>query len=316
MNDIAVIGTGRLGTSLAAALAAAGRPARYLADRNMAAVRAGRKIVGRGLITTDSAVAAAGADIVFLAVPDDEIGSAAKRLAQGGVSWRGKTVFHTSGLRPAEDLKPLRVLGAACASFHPIQSFPKKDLPSSCFSGIFVGLEGDTKAVRTGRELARILGARPFRVEAKDKPLYHAACSMASNLFVPLFEAARGLLRATGLGDREAARILVPLIEGTLQHVKDLDAATALTGPISRGDADTVGAHLAALKDYPNARRIYIVLGREALRIAERKNLPAPKIKALKRRLAGKEPLPRARPRSGPSLSSSAPRRARGRRGP
>jgi predicted short-subunit dehydrogenase-like oxidoreductase (DUF2520 family) len=288
VNDIAIIGTGRLGTSLAAALAAAQRPVRYLADRNTAAARASRKIVGRGLITTDSAVAAAGADIVFLTVPDDEIASAAKRLAREGGSWRGKIVFHTSGLRPSEDLKPLRALGAACASFHPVQSFPKKDTPASHFSGIFIGLEGDAKAVRAGRALARGLGSRPFHVEAKDKPLYHAACSMASNLFVPLFEAARGLLRATGLGDREAARILVPLIERTLQHVKDLDAATSLTGPISRGDADTVKAHLAALKDYPSARKIYTVLSREALRIAERNNIPAAKVNALKRRLAGK----------------------------
>lgn len=288
MNGIAIIGTGRLGTSLATALVAAGQSVRYLADKNPAALRASRKIVGRGLITAESAVAAAGANIIFLSIPDDEIVSAAKQLARKGGSWRGKIVFHTSGLRPSEDLKPLRALGAACASFHPVQSFPRNDIPASHFSGIFVGLEGDAKAVRAGRALARGLGARPFRVEAKDKPLYHAACSMASNLFVPLFEAARGLLRATGLGDREAARILGPLIEGTLQNVKNIDASTALTGPIARGDAATIKAHLAALKPFPAARRIYIALGKDVLRIAKKGNLSPAKVKALKRRLAGK----------------------------
>lgn len=288
MSAVAVVGMGRLGTSLAAALAAAGQNIRVLADKNPAAARAGLKIVGRGWATTEPAVAAAAADIVFLCVPDDEVARAARQLARDGRSWQGKIVFHTSGLRPSQDLEPLRALGAAGASFHPVQSFPQKNCPASHFSGIFIGLEGDTKAVRAGRTIARALGAVPFQIAANDKPLYHAACSMASNLFVPLFESARKLLRTAGMNDRDAARLLLPLIKGTLQHVKDLDAATALTGPISRGDVATVESHLAALAGHPEARRIYLVLSREALRIAARGNLPAAKVKTLRRRLAGK----------------------------
>jgi predicted short-subunit dehydrogenase-like oxidoreductase (DUF2520 family) len=272
MKSVAIVGAGRLGTVLGAALRKKGFAVRAIVDRRLAAARESRKIIGAGTPTRDAARAAAGADVVIVAVPDGEIARAACRLAKlAGVPrkpWHGKIVFHTSGVLAADVLAPLRDLGASCASFHPVQSFPRKDLPAGHFKGVTIGLEGDARAVRAGAAIARKLGARPRVIKGADKALYHAACSVASNLLVPLFDTACGLLRESGIGDREAVEILWPLAEGTLQSVKRLDRASALTGPISRGDVETVRRHLRALEKFPAARKIYRVLGAEALRLA------------------------------------------------
>ena len=322
MKSVAIVGAGRLGTVLGAALRKKGFTVRAIVDRRLAAARESRKIIGAGIATRDvgrvgaggafgaRAAAPRGADIIIIAVPDGEIEGVARKLARvyglagprglagaaeaSGVpgkplgrlaklvgapskAWRGKIVFHTSGVLTADALAPLHDLGAACASFHPVQSFPRKDLPASHFKGVTIGLEGDARAVRAGAAIARKLGARPRVFKGTDKALYHAACSVASNLLVPLFDTACGLLREAGIGDREAVEMLWPLAEGTLQSVKRLDRASALTGPISRGDVETVRRHLRALEKFPAARKIYRVLGAEALRLARRRKTIPPR---------------------------------------
>jgi len=286
MTGVAIIGAGRLGTSLGRELAKKGYPILWIADRKPAAARESRRIIGQGRATADAARAAE-AGIIFLSVPDEEIERTARALAKTAAAWRGKVVLHTSGILSSAALAALRSKGAACASFHPVQSFPRKDMPSAHFKNIVIALEGDAAALNTGKRLIRLLGARPHLLRARDKAFFHAACSMASNLFVPLFEMARTLLLGIGIKDAEATKILLPLVAGTLQSVKHFDGADALTGPISRGDVETVKKHLEALKRYPSARRTYRALGAEALRLARKKGLPSGKFKALKGLMGG-----------------------------
>jgi predicted short-subunit dehydrogenase-like oxidoreductase (DUF2520 family) len=289
MTAVAIVGAGRLGTVLAAALRKKGFEIRGIADRSARDARESRRIIGAGVPTTACRKAAADAEIIFLTVPDGAIERTARELAAAQTEWRGKTVFHTSGLHAASILAPLRALGAACASFHPVQSFPRKDLPASRFKNIFIGIEGDEGALSAAEAIAHKLGARPFRLGSGDKALYHAACSLASNLLVPLFETACALMRAAGVGPLKAEEILLPLAEGTLQSVKHFDGAKALTGPIARGDVETVRRHLQALDKYPDVRKIYQTLGREALRLVRTsRTVPAAAVKALGRLLGGR----------------------------
>lgn len=287
MTGVAIIGAGRLGTSLGRALANKGFPILWIADREPAAARESRRIIGQGRATTDIARAAE-AGIIFLSVPDEETERTARALAGTPAAWHEKAVLHTSGIQPSTVLASLRSKGAACASFHPVQSFPRKDMPAVHFKDIVIALEGDAAALTTGKRLVRLLGARAYLLRARDKAFFHAACSMASNLFVPLFEMARTLLRGIGIKDADAASLLLPLVEGTLQSLKHLDGPRALTGPISRGNVETVEKHLEALRRYPAARRAYQVLGAEALRLARKQGLPSGKLKALKRLTAEK----------------------------
>jgi predicted short-subunit dehydrogenase-like oxidoreductase (DUF2520 family) len=289
MADISIIGAGRLGTSLGRALAAKGHRIRALACRSPRSAKESRRAVGQGQPVTDIVEAAALGRVVILCLPDEKIRAAAVRLARSGIDWRGKTVLHTSGVLPAGALGPLKKKGAALGSFHPAQSFPEKGMPPSRFRGVSFGLEGDREALDVAGGFVRELGGRPLVLSAEDKPLYHAACIMASNYPVILWQAAAGLLGRAGVTGREAVRLIVPLAEETLRSVKKLDPEGALTGPIVRGDLETIKAHLEALGRFaPEHMRIYREMGLAALGTAEKRGLAPGKIRAIRAVLEGR----------------------------
>jgi len=221
-------------------------------------------------------------------VPDDAIGRVAAAMAASGTAWSGRTVFHTSGLLPARALEPLREQGARAASLHPVQTFPRRDTPAAAFKGIIWGIEGDAPAVRTAETIVRGLGGEVLLLSEKDKPLYHAACALASNALVALEWTAAGLLREAGIGEAAAAAVLLPLAQGTLQNVKDFGPGKALTGPILRGDAATVRTHLRALRCSPEALEVYRVMGKRILGLAGTRGLAEAKIRTLRRLLEGR----------------------------
>ena len=302
MKRAAVVGTGRLGTALAGALVEAGYPLAGLADADISAARRARRLVRRGTATDDPSRTADKADLVFLCVPDAAIRPVAAALARSDVDWTGKIVFHASGLVPASALGPLRARGASTAAFHPIQSFPGRTQTASSepFRNIFVGLEGGRRAVAAGSEVARALGARPLSLGGRDKSLYHAACSVASNLLVPLFDLACEALVKAGFPPSRAGNILLPLLEGTLQSVKRLNRPDALTGPIARGDEETVRRHLRALGRIPRAEAVYRLLARQALDLVARKGIRPEARKRIKALLEERRLPPRARARTSP----------------
>lgn len=287
MSSFTLVGAGRLGTVLAAALARRGWTPELVVDTDARAAREARRAIGAGRATVAVRASSRLGEIVLVAVPDSEIGRVAAGLAASGVRWEGRTVLHTSGLQPARLLAPLARRGALVASLHPVQSFARKDAPASVFADITWGVEGDPAAVATCVRIVRALRGRVLLLSEQDKPLYHAACSLASNAFVALEATATGALRAVGIEGHEAEAMLLPLVQGTLQNVKDLGLEKALTGPILRGDVDTVRGHLKALGGNPEAREVYKVLGRRALGLAAKSGLPAGRVRVLKRLLGG-----------------------------
>jgi predicted short-subunit dehydrogenase-like oxidoreductase (DUF2520 family) len=287
MKSFSIVGAGRLGTVLGAALVRRGWTAAAIVDKDPGAARESRRIIGRGTAVAGLGGTARLGDVVIIAVPDNAVGRVAAGLARSGVSWAGRFVFHTSGLLPARVLEPLRKRGARIASVHPVQSFPRKDAPASIFRGITWGVEGDPAAVAAAEEMVRSLRGNVLLLSEKDKPLYHAACSLASNAMIALEWTASGMLGAAGIGEKAAAGMLFPLVQGTLQNVNNLGLEKALTGPILRGDVVTVRKHLEALRDDPHARGVYLVMGKQILRLAEKSGLPAGRVTALKRLLEG-----------------------------
>jgi predicted short-subunit dehydrogenase-like oxidoreductase (DUF2520 family) len=285
---IAIIGTGRLGTSLGHALARAGLEIAGLADADLRAARRAKKIIGSGRATTDAVAAARDADIVFIAVPDAALSAVVGRLEAGGFEGRGKTVFHTSGAEPAARLAPLARRGAATGSFHPAQAFSRPATPSTHFRGVVIALEGGPAAVRTGKALAHKLGGHPLVLAREQKTLYHAACVLASNLFVPLFDLAVETMAAAGVSAPQAKKALLPLVEGTLRNVKHFDAVEALTGPLARLDFGTVERQLRALRRVPRAREAYRSIGLASLELLKRRGATTSSIKRLRALLEGK----------------------------
>lgn len=304
MKAFSIVGAGRLGTTLAAALVRRGWKLEVIVDRRAGAAREARRIIGAGRVSTSPLAAAKAEGTVIIAVPDDSIAAVTATLALSGVSWTGRDVFHTSGRFTSGALIPLANRGARVASLHPVQSFPRKDLPASIFKGITWGIDGDRKAVKAAAAIARalggrvlLLGERTFGPDAslrdlyaihKKKRRYHAACVLASNALVALEWTAVEVLRSAGVSEEDAVRTLLPLAQGTLQNVKSLGPEKALTGPIARGDIYTVREHLIALRSDPAARQTYKALGRQTLRLATARGLPPGTVRALKRLLSGR----------------------------
>ncbi len=216
--------------------------------------------------------------IVFLAVPDavpdPVIGEVAARFAATNPA-PAVSFIHLSGALTLDVLAPLR--GHAVGSFHPLQSFPFPREPDA-FRGIAIAVDASTPALlRKLQRLARDLGARPRKVAADERVLYHAAAVYASNsaavyasnfVLAAFSEGVRQLMRI-GWSEQDATRALLPLLDGVVANIRRKGVTRALTGPIRRGDADTVRRHLEEL-DRPD---LYRILASIALEIAREAGL-------------------------------------------
>lgn len=200
----------------------------------------------------------------------------------GSRGWRGKVVLHTSGSRDARPLRPLSRLGARCGSFHPLFPFPHplKDFPR----GIFFGIEGDPAALRCARELGRALGGTTVRISSGRKPLYHAAAALAAGHLFTLVDLSARVLERLGLAKRTARTALLPLARATIEQYAQR-GERAWTGPLARGDTETVWKHVAALENLPpHFLQAYAVLARAAVALYRKKPVRLYQRRKVKRR--------------------------------
>ncbi len=282
MKSIAIIGAGRLGTSLGYALSKKGYAINALSCRSITSAEESRQKIGQGVATTDNVRTADQAETVFLTVPDDEIEAVVKELVSSPLNWEEKIAFQCSGLLTSRVLDPLRAKGVYAASVHPCFSFSKKHSSQDLFHGVHFALEGDDLAVAAAKDIIYAIGGLYFMIHAKDKACYHTACSLASNMSVALLYTAISLLGRCGLGEDEAKKVLGPLLEATLHNVNKINIFDALTGPVARGDLTTIKKHLIELEKFPPVRRIYVDLAKQALEIAKRRDkIPREKISAM-----------------------------------
>src|ERR1700674_287622 len=262
---IAIVGPGRLGRALTLELKRAGYTIAEIVSRN----NAGSRRKARELARKVEARASTGdnarldADLVWFCVPDREIAAASRQLASL-TSWRRRTALHSSGALASGELKALRRLGAAVASVHPLMTFVSGSIPS--LKGVPFAVEGDAAAVRVARGIVRDLGGEAFTIRNQHKAAYHAWGAFASPLLVAALVTAEQLARAAGLSAVEARKKMLPIVRQTIANYEALGPAGAFSGPIVRGDAETVSKHLQALRKVPEARDVYIALAGAALR--------------------------------------------------
>jgi predicted short-subunit dehydrogenase-like oxidoreductase (DUF2520 family) len=272
MKTIAIIGAGRLGTSLGNALKKTGYQIKALSCLSLSSARESSRLIGEGQPCTDNLKAAGTSRIIIITVPDDKIKKSAEELASGIPDWEEKLVWHCSGLLPSRILDPLKAKGALTASVHPVQSFAKKNADPDVFKGVYFSMEGNPEAQQASKTIIKKLGGHSFVIKAEDKPLYHAACSIASNFLLVLLESASSLLQKSGNTPEKSLKILFPLVQGTLQNVKNFNTRSALTGPIARGDIKTISSQLEALRKHPPHYEMFLKLASQALEMAIRKN--------------------------------------------
>ena len=203
---------------------------------------------------------------VFLAVPDSVVPEMAHALAGHGPAPDGCAAFHLSGALSTEVLAPLHAQGYAVGSFHPLQAIAHPVTGADRLPGSWVAVTGAPTAVAVARRLAAFLACPVLSVPEARRPLYHAAAVLVSNALPPLVGAACRLFEQAGVPPDEALAALLPLVRGTVENIAERGVQASVTGPISRGDLETVDLHLRAL-DWED-RRLYAVLGLEVLRLS------------------------------------------------
>jgi predicted short-subunit dehydrogenase-like oxidoreductase (DUF2520 family) len=261
---VGVIGAGRVGAVLGAALATAGHDVVAAAGLSAASAdRAARLLPGVPLAPADEVVAAA--DLVVLAVPDDTLAGLVAGLGRTA-AWRaGQIAFHTSGAHGVAVLEPAERAGVLSLALHPAMTFSGGPEDPERLTGSPFGVTSRPVHRPVAETLVLEMGGEPFFVAEEDRGLYHAALVTGANHLVTLVAEAADLLRAAGVED--PARVLAPLLTAALDNgLRRGDHG--LTGPVSRGDVGTVRDHLSTLVERaPASVGAYVAL---AERTAER----------------------------------------------
>lgn len=261
---VGVVGVGRVGSALGAALARAGHEVVAASGVSTESLRrAERMLPGVPIMAPDDTVAAA--DFVLLAVPDDVLRPLVSGLADTD-TWRpGQLVAHTSGAQGIGVLDPAAARGVLALALHPVMTFTGRAEDLDRLEGATFGVTALDELRPVAESLVVEMGGEPVWVPERARPLYHASLTIASNHLVTLVNDSLALL--DGAGVAEPARLVAPLLSASLDNVLRLGDA-ALTGPVSRGDVATVSTHVRTLAhDAPDVLPSYLAMAR---RTAER----------------------------------------------
>jgi predicted short-subunit dehydrogenase-like oxidoreductase (DUF2520 family) len=270
---IAIVGPGNLGSALAHALARAGfvidaifarGPGPSLNQAHALAKRVKSRAAVNGKNLT--------AEVVWFCVPDSEISAAARLFSSAG-SWNGRVAFHSSGALSSDELQSLRQKGAKVASVHPLMTFVGKS--KAALAGVPFAIEGDRAAVRVAQYIVKELGGYAYSIRKQDKAAYHAWATFTSPLLTTLLATTEEVAKLAGLRGEDARGRMMPILRQTLANYGDFGGARGFSGPIIRGDVETVKRHLEILRGNRAARRVYVALAGAALQYLPARNKAA-----------------------------------------
>ena len=272
---VAIVGAGNFGVALAVSLQRAGYTIESVTVRSRGASQKKAQILAKQLgarVLSDAADSTA--ELVWFCVPDAEIAGAARSFANTSGAkaseWKGRVAFHSSGALGSNELSVLRQRGAAVASVHPLMTFVQGSRPS--LAGVPFAIEGEAVAVRLARRIVNDLGGNAYPIQKKDKAAYHAWGTFASPLFTALLASTEQVAALAGVNRKAAKRRMIPILLQTLANYASFDAGDAFSGPIIRGDVETVKRHLQVLRKAPAASGVYVSLALAALEYLPAKN--------------------------------------------
>ncbi|MBN1932930.1 MAG: DUF2520 domain-containing protein [Desulfobacterales bacterium] len=282
--SFAIVGCGKVGTAIGKFLSRAGYGVAGLASKSLSSAKRLSEIIDADQYSRVNWEITPKADIVFITTPDSVIKDVCDTLVQHDGFCEKAIVLHCSGVLSSTILSSAKNCGAFIGSLHPLQSFVSVDVSKNPFEGVIVSVEGESVAVNAAREITKDLNAIFMEIKTDAKTLYHASAVVASNYLVTLLDLSFRLIEAAGVPRAEALKILKPLIKGTLANIEKVGIPQALTGPIERGDVETLQRHITEIRDkMPDLLPIYKTLSRHTINIAQAKgNLSESAIQKLK----------------------------------
>ncbi len=278
--SISIIGPGKVGIALARLARSAGYRVVALAGRDLARTEAAAAEIDPEICALGPTEAARACELLFLTVPDSSIAGVARQLLDAAALKEDSVLVHCSGALTSEVLANAQRdreqnQQVAVASFHPLQTFPTVHSAESNLPGSHCFLEGDERALEVLEAFGAAIGTHCVRIETRAKVLYHAGAVIACNYLCALMDAALTATDAAAIDRRTARSALRPLVEATLDNIAKLGPEAALTGPIQRGDHETVSMHLRALGEaVPELKTLYQELGCWTLDLATRSGQP------------------------------------------
>lgn len=287
MSDIlGIIGPGRMGLALGSALAqtgdlesvvyygrSGGPPPHPIFDRSETVhYQSGYGPMPQGMT------------MLILAVPDDALHEVINEVARTGPAPRGCVAFHVSGALSTDIMAPLHGAGFAVGSIHPLQTVADPWSGADRLIGCAYALAGEPAALMAGHRIVNALRGRPLIIPPALRPVYHAAAVFASNYVLAAAATVARTLAEAGITEEDAVGAVLPLMRGTMDNLEQLGFGAALSGPVARGDLDTVRLHLSRLSG--RERHLYCALGRETVRLARGAGLDPERADALESLLA------------------------------
>lgn len=267
--SIGIIGLGKLGCSLAIGLKKEGFTISGLCSKSINSLQFANEILGTNF-ENNLFDTVKNSSIVFITVSDSAISSVASETSYnlGNEDIKDKVFIHCSGALSTSVLEPLAYKGGHIASLHPIQTFADKEMGWKGLYSIYYGFEGSNYAYESIKPIIISFKGKILNIEKKDKPIYHAAACIVSNYLVTLAYIGGYLFETLGLEFDEGVEALKPLMDKTKSNIDSLGAINALTGPISRGDAETVENHIKAIQEKaPKILNAYKALGKITIEI-------------------------------------------------
>lgn len=266
--NIAIIGAGKVGQTFQKIL--------NLKDHNVT-------LIDRNIETKQQAIR--NAKLILITTTDHAIEQTCKTISTYLAP--GTIVSHCSGSLNSDVLSSAKNQGCMIASSHPLNTFPSLEASLTTFSnnehGTYLYCEGDKKALDLLNVIFSSAGFNIAQIPSSSKTAYHTACVFACNYLTVLMDLSLQTAKFSGINKKQFWKAVQPLVQSTLNNISKHGTAQSLSGPIARGDTQTVSNHLALLKNNSEVSDIYIKLAQQALNLANQQGkLSNEKLEALK----------------------------------
>ena len=268
---IAIVGAGNFASSLAPSLRRAGYAIETVVSRvDAGSLKRARRVARDvGAVACSTPPANLHSRVVWFCVPDSQIGHAADLLADR-INWKGRLALHSSGALTSDALQTLRQRGASVGSVHPLMTFVAGSRPT--LAGVPFAIEADRAAMRIARKIIKDLGGRAYPIRKAEKAAYHAWGTFVSPLFTALLATAERVAGLAGVPAKVARSRAIPILLQTLANYALLGADAGFSGPLVRGDVETVKRHLRVLRSNRQASDVYRALAMASLHYLPVKN--------------------------------------------